>query len=129
MQASDFWRYVCIVMCLMLGHIYVCDVVHSLDTSTIRVDCVTVSTLPVKSSVDDHLQRLHDALLGALRHSIQADFNGITNFLTSAKESLSVKPQSVEEIGEVNQKHAELLAKKPEVCVGLACIVHMNVCT
>ena len=86
-----------------------------MHSSTIRVDCVTVSTLPVKSSVDDHLQRLHDALLGALRHSIQADFNGITNFLTSAKESLSVKPQSVEEIGEVNQKHAELLAKKPEV--------------
>ena len=70
----------------------------------------------MKSSVDDHLQRLHDAILGALRHSIQADFNSITNFLTGAKESLSVKPQSVEEIGEVNQKHAELLAKKPEVC-------------
>ena len=70
----------------------------------------------MKSSVDDHLQRLHDAILGALRHSIQADFNGITNFLTGAKESLSVKPQSVEEIGEVNRKHAELLAKKPEVC-------------
>ena len=92
-------------------------IICSLHSSTIRVDCVTVSTLPVKSSVDDHLQRLHDALLGALRHSIQADFNGITNFLTSAKESLSVKPQSVEEIhvGEVNQKHTELLAKKPEV--------------
>ena len=90
-------------------------IICSLHSSTIRVDCVTVSTLPVKSSVDDHLQRLHDALLGALRHSIQADFNGITNFLTSAKESLSVKPQSVEEIGEVNQKHAELLDKKPEV--------------
>ena len=87
-----------------------------MDFSTIRVDCVTVSTLPVKSSVDDHLQRLYDALLGALRHSIQADFNSITNFLTGAKESLSIKPQSVEEIGEVNQKHSELLAKKPEVC-------------
>ena len=70
----------------------------------------------MKSSVDDHLQRLHDAILGALRHSIQADFNSITNFLTGAKDSLSVKPQSVEEIGEVNQKHTELLAKKPEVC-------------
>ena len=96
---------------------YVHNIICSLNsTSTIRVDCVTVSTLPVKSSVDDHLQRLHDAILGALRHSIQADFNSITNFLTAAKESLSVKPQSVEEIGEVNQKHAELLAKKPEVC-------------
>ena len=70
----------------------------------------------MKSSIDDHLQRLHDALLSALRHSIQADFNSISNFLTNAKESLSIKPQSVEEIGEVNQNHAELLAKKPEVC-------------
>lgn len=103
------------------NYTYICACVHNIicslnSTSTIRVDCVTVSTLPVKSSVDDHLQRLHDAILGALRHSIQADFNSITNFLTGAKDSLSVKPQSVEEIGEVNQKHAELLAKKPEVC-------------
>ena len=75
----------------------------------------------MKSSVDDHLQRLHDAILGALRHSIQADFNGITNFLTGTKESLSVKPQSVEEIGEVNRKHTELLAKKPEVCMHIVC--------
>lgn len=99
--------------------------IDSLDSSTIRVDCVTVSTLPVKSSVDDHLQRLHDAILGSLRHSIQADFNSITNFLTAAKESLSVKPQSVEEIGEVNQKHSELLAKKPEVC-NVHCILKLE---
>ena len=98
------------------------------------MDCITVSTLPVKSSIDDHLQRLHDALLGALRHSIQADFNNISSFLTSAKESLSVKPQSVEEIGEVNQKHAELLAKKPEVgacmrvCVCVCVCVCVRVC-
>lgn len=77
---------------------------------------MTVSTLPVKSSVDNHLQRLHDAILSALRHSIQADFSTITDFLTGAEESLSVKPQSVEEIGEVNRKHGELRAKKPQVC-------------
>ena len=87
----------------------------SLHSSTIRADRVTVSTLPVKSSVDDHLQWLHNAILSALRHSIQTDFNSITNFLTSAKELLSVKSQSVEEIEEVNQKNSELLAKKPEV--------------
>ena len=82
----------------------------------------------MKSSVDDHLQRLHDAILGALRHSIQADFNSITNFLTGAKESLSVKPQSVEEIGEVNQKHAELLAKKPEVCGYFIMFLKLELC-
>ena len=32
-----------------------------------------------------------------------------------AKESLSTRPQTVEEIGEVNQKHEELGKEKPEV--------------
>ena len=39
-------------------------------------------------------------------------------FLLDAKQSLSVRPQTVEEIGEVNQRHTELSRKKPEVCVG-----------
>ena len=38
-------------------------------------------------------------------------------FLLDAKQSLSVRPQTVEEIGEVNQRHTELSRKKPEVCV------------
>ena len=37
-------------------------------------------------------------------------------FLLDAKQSLSVRPQTVEEIGEVNQRHTELSRKKPEVC-------------
>lgn len=32
-----------------------------------------------------------------------------------AKESLSVRPQTVEEVGEVNQMHAKLSKQKPEV--------------
>ncbi len=36
-------------------------------------------------------------------------------FLLEAKDSLSVRPQSVEEIGQVTQKHAELTRKKPQV--------------
>ena len=38
-------------------------------------------------------------------------------FLLDAKQSLSVRPQTVEEIGEVNQRHTELSRKKPEVHV------------
>ena len=41
--------------------------------STIHVDCVTVSTLPVKSAIDDHIQQLFDALLSSLRRSISAN--------------------------------------------------------
>jgi len=91
--------------------------VHWILALYLRVDYVTISTLPVKLSVDDHLQQLYDFLLGAQRHSIQEDFNRTTNFLTGAKESRNIKPQSVEEIGEVDQKHSKLLAKKPEVYV------------
>ena len=43
---------------------------HSLYHSTIHIDCITVSTLPVKSSIDDQIQQLFDALLNSLRHSI-----------------------------------------------------------
>ena len=32
-----------------------------------------------------------------------------------ARDALSVWPQTVEEIGEVNAKHAELLRRKPEI--------------
>ena len=40
-------------------------------------------------------------------------------FLLDAKESLSIRPQTVEEIGEVNKKHAKLSQKKPEVSTRL----------
>ena len=41
--------------------------------STIHVDCITVSTLPVKSAIDDHIQQLFDALLSSLRRSISTN--------------------------------------------------------
>ena len=36
-------------------------------------------------------------------------------FLLEARDALSVRPQTVEEIGEVNAKHAELSRRKPEI--------------
>lgn len=39
----------------------------------------------------------------------------IDTFVAQAMETLSVRPESIEEIGEANVKHSELLAKKPEV--------------
>ena len=39
----------------------------------------------------------------------------IDSFLMEARDALSVRPQSVEEIGEVNAKHAELTKRKPEI--------------
>ncbi|XP_064610087.1 cytoplasmic dynein 2 heavy chain 1-like isoform X3 [Liolophura sinensis] len=83
--------------------------------SQFKVDCITVSTTPVKAVIDDHIQRLFDALLNSLRKSIISDVTSIDNFLTSAMETLSQRPQSVEEIGEANAKHAEFTKDKVRV--------------
>ena len=39
----------------------------------------------------------------------------IDSFLVEARDALSIRPQTVEEIGEVNAKHAELSRRKPEI--------------
>ncbi len=39
----------------------------------------------------------------------------IDAFLSDAHNSLSVRPQTIEEIGQVNRVHAALAKKKPEV--------------
>ena len=83
--------------------------------SQIKVDCITVNTNPVKAVIDDHIQRLFDALLNSLRKAISTEVNTIDAFLKEAMETLSKRPQSVEEIGEANGKHSEFLKKKKEV--------------
>jgi dynein heavy chain 2 len=74
-----------------------------------------VNTNPVKAVIDDHIQRLFDALLNSLRKAISTEVNSIDVFLKEAMETLSKRPQTVEEIGEANGKHSEFLKKKKEV--------------
>lgn len=83
--------------------------------SEIKVDCIRVSCIPIKSIIDDHIQRLFDALLGSLRKSIMADVSEIEAYLSSGMETLSQRPQTIEEIGQANAKHIEYATKKKEV--------------
>ncbi len=81
----------------------------------IKVDCITVSTQPVKTVIDDHIQQLFDALLTSLRRAISGEVNTIDTFLNEAIDTLSNRPQTVEEISEANAKHSEFAKKKREV--------------
>lgn len=83
--------------------------------SEIKVDCITVHAMPVKTSIDSFVQRLFDALLGSLRKAIQQDVTVIDSFVTEAIETLSQRPQTVEEIGDANAKHQEFTRRKTEV--------------
>ncbi|XP_039269307.2 cytoplasmic dynein 2 heavy chain 1-like [Styela clava] len=81
--------------------------VEKLPTS-FKVDCISVSATPVKTSIDDQLQRLFDALLDGLRETVTLTVKEIEAFVNDASESLNKMPQTVEEIGEANEKHTKL---------------------
>ena len=59
---------------LRLQNYKVCSVILAdfviFSDRNIKVDCISVSTSPVKSTIDDHIQQLFDALLTSLRRSI-----------------------------------------------------------
>jgi dynein heavy chain 2 len=88
---------------------------HHFPFSEAKFDCIRVSTAPVKTAIDDLLQRLFDTLLFTLRYSIQSDLQSTGQFVTDAITMLSTRPQSIDEIAEANSKHQEFGKRKPEV--------------
>ncbi|XP_051482944.1 cytoplasmic dynein 2 heavy chain 1 isoform X1 [Apus apus] len=80
--------------------------------STIKIDCLTVNCNPVKTVIDDLIQKLYDVLVISLRKSIQAHLCDVSSFLTDAMETLVIRPQSVEEIAEDNLKYLNLCERK-----------------
>lgn len=81
--------------------------------SSVRIDCVTVSTSPVKTAIDDQLQRLFDALLDGLRNIVSVTVSDIETFINDANAILSQKPKTIEEIAEAKGKHTELKDAMP----------------
>jgi hypothetical protein len=66
-------------MCSCHYHCH-CDCSQLPDFS--KVDCVHVSFAPLKSTVEDHLQRLGDALLLALRKTVLTRFKEVRRYNT-----------------------------------------------
>ena len=59
------------------------------------MDCLTVSTAPVKATIDDHIQTLMDTLLLTLRRSAMSDINTIDKFIIDGMDILTTRPQTV----------------------------------
>ncbi|KAJ3280883.1 Cytoplasmic dynein 2 heavy chain 1, partial [Borealophlyctis nickersoniae] len=81
----------------------------------LKVDCITVSTAPVKAAIDDHLQRLFDAMVSALRKGVAVHLAAVDAFIAKATETLTKRPQSLDEIGAANAAHSQLSAAKKDV--------------
>lgn len=80
--------------------------------STIQVECITISTAPIKAAIDDHLQALMDIMLSALRKAINKHMSAIEEFAAKGIEVLSNRPQTLAEIGEANLKHEDVSKSK-----------------
>jgi dynein heavy chain 2 len=76
--------------------------------TTIKVDCVSISTVPVKAAIDDHIQRIFDSLVNSLRKAANVHLKEIDQFTNMALEILMKRPQTMAEIGHANSVHAEL---------------------
>ena len=81
----------------------------------IKIDCITINNTPIKNAIDDLITRLFDALLASLRRGVTKDMATIDDFLNGAMDVLGTRPQTIEEIGEANNKFKEFEAKKKEV--------------
>ncbi|KAF4008811.1 hypothetical protein G4228_000485 [Cervus hanglu yarkandensis] len=83
--------------------------------SAVKVDCLNINCNPVKTVIDDLIQKLFDMLVLSLKKSIQAHLHEIDTFVTEAMEVLTIMPQSVEEIGNANLQYSKLQERKPEI--------------
>ena len=77
-----------------------------------KVDCCTVSLTPFKGFLEDLLQQLGDTLLMNLRKSLLHEFKEVDEFLNHARERLSSRPHSVEEISNAKKEWKEIDSKK-----------------
>lgn len=61
------------------------------------------------------MNRLFDALVNSLRKAITGHMAAIDDFVESGTEALNMRPTTLDEIGVVNAKHAELSKRKPSM--------------
>ncbi len=74
----------------------------------LKVDCISVSTAPIKATIEDHLQRLGDLLTSSLKRAAQEHLAAVEAFLTGALAELELKPETIDEIGRANQAYQEM---------------------
>ncbi|CAK4090165.1 unnamed protein product [Aphanomyces euteiches] len=74
----------------------------------VKVDCISVSLVPFKSSLDEYLSRLQDCLLISLRKSLTGHLKLVEEYLDTSMEKLNKRPHSIEEIGQAKNDWKEI---------------------
>lgn len=79
---------------------------------TIKIDCITISTVVLKSVIEEHLERLSDGLVLALKRKVHEDVKHVMGFLGEALDKLNVRPDSVSELGKAQAEAKELMSRQ-----------------
>jgi dynein heavy chain 2 len=82
---------------------------------TIKIDCLTISTVVLKSVIEEHLERLSDALVLSLKRKVMEEVKNVSAFLVQALETLNVRPDSVSELGKAQAEARELQERQGDV--------------
>ncbi|EKX39469.1 hypothetical protein GUITHDRAFT_160010 [Guillardia theta CCMP2712] len=72
--------------------------------ATVKVDCITVDTTPLKQTIEKQLKDFNDALVRSLKKSAEADMEQVHEYTRTSLEALASMPQSVDEIAEATGK-------------------------
>eukprot|EP01063_Lacrimia_lanifica_P011176 TRINITY_DN1797_c1_g1_i1.p1 TRINITY_DN1797_c1_g1~~TRINITY_DN1797_c1_g1_i1.p1 ORF type:complete len:4267 (+),score=1793.68 TRINITY_DN1797_c1_g1_i1:109-12909(+) len=82
---------------------------------TIKIDCFTISTVPIKASIDDQLSRLGQLLNQSLKKAAESDLSEVEQFLSNAMKTLSDQPTTLEDIGKANKAYQEMKEKREPI--------------
>ncbi|KAH9593148.1 Dynein heavy chain region D6 P-loop domain [Trypanosoma melophagium] len=80
---------------------------HSIDDN-MKIDCFTVSTIPIKASIEEQLHRLEESLINAIRKSLQRMLGDIDSFVFNASNVITRQPTTMDEVGQANKAYYEL---------------------
>ncbi|KPI89860.1 putative dynein heavy chain [Leptomonas seymouri] len=72
-----------------------------------KIDCFSISTVPVRASIEEHLHRLEDALLNGMRKHIQSAVSEIDDFVFRVSNLVERQPTTMDEVGEASKRYKE----------------------
>lgn len=91
------------------------DIKRTVLSRRLQIDCVTVSSAPLKSALDGQLQHAHDALVLSLRRTLTTGLKSVEAYLDSGTEKMSTRPSSLTEIARSQKEWRDLADAKPGV--------------
>lgn len=78
----------------------------------IKCGCITLCTASIKGVVEDHLNRLTDALRVTLKRSAEGHIGVIDEYLSKVTKCLDAKLANLTDIGDINVHYTQLLEER-----------------